>query len=75
MKAEAKLKSEWGDKFDTNVELAKRLYQKHLGNEFDKDFDSGTGTTLRSTIRLLLKVASLTGEDRSPQGGRVRIRG
>ena len=67
--AEAKLKSEWGDKFDTNVELAKRLYQKHLGNEFDKDFDSGTGTTRLSTIRLLVKLAALTGEDRSPQGG------
>lgn len=67
--AETALKSEWGDKFDTNVELAKRLYQKHLGNEFDKDFDAGTGTTRLSTLRLLVKVAALTGEDRSPQGG------
>lgn len=67
--AEAALKSEYGDKFDTNVELAKRLYQKHLGNEFDKDFDAGTGTTRLQTIRLLMKVAQLTGEDRSPQGG------
>lgn len=67
--ATEKLKSEWGDKFDTNVELAKRLYQKHIGNEFDKDFDAGTGTTRLSTIRLLVKVAALTGEDRSPQGG------
>lgn len=67
--AEASLKTEWGDKFDTNVELAKRLYQKHLGNEFDKDFDAGTGTTRLSTLRLLMKVAALTGEDRSPQSG------
>ena len=66
--AETKLKSEWGDKYDTNVELAKRLYQKHLGNEFDKDFDAGTGTTRFATMRLLMKVAALTGEDRSPQG-------
>lgn len=63
------LKSEWGDKFDTNVELAKRLYQKHLGKEFDKDFVEGTGTSRLSTIRLLVKLSALTGEDRSPQGG------
>lgn len=70
--AETKLRSEWGDKFDTNVELAKRFYQKHLGNEFDKDFDAGTGTTRLSTIRLLVKLAALTGEDSSPQGGNSR---
>lgn len=66
--AEVALKSEWGDKFDTNVELAKRLYQKHLGKEFDTDFDAGTGKTRLSTLRLLMKVAALTGEDKSPQG-------
>lgn len=65
--AETALKSEWGDKFDTNVELAKRLYSKHLGSEFDKDFAAGTDATKLSTIKLLFKVAQLTGEDRSPQ--------
>lgn len=67
--ATEKLKSEWGDKFDTNVELAKRVYQKHIGTEFDKDFDAGTGTTRLATMRLIMKFAALTGEDRSPQGG------
>jgi hypothetical protein len=67
--AETKLKSEWGDKFDTNVELAKRVYQKLNLSEFDKDFASGTDITRLSTIRLLMKVAAATGEDRSPQGG------
>lgn len=62
------LKSEWGDKFDTNAELAKRVYQKHIGHEFDKDFDAGTGTTRLATLRLLFKMAALTGEDRSPVG-------
>jgi hypothetical protein len=66
--AQAALKSEWGDKFDTNVELAKRVYQKHIGTEFDKDFDAGTGTTRLQTMRLIMKFAALTGEDRSPQG-------
>lgn len=67
--AEAKLKSEWGDKFEPNVELAKRVYQKLNLNEFDKDFASGTDLTRLATIRLLVKVAAATGEDRSPQGG------
>ena len=70
--ATEKLKSEWGDKFDTNVELAKRVYQKHIGTEFDKDFDAGTGTTRLATMRLIMKFAALTGEDRSPQGGITR---
>jgi hypothetical protein len=65
--AETKLKSEWGDKFDTNVELAKRVYQKLNLSEFDKDFASGTDITRLSTIRFLMKVAAATGEDRSPQ--------
>jgi hypothetical protein len=67
--AEGKLKSELGDKFDTSVELAKRLYQKHLGTEFDKAFTNGNSAYRFDTIRLLLKFATLTGEDRSPQGG------
>ena len=62
------LKNEYGDKYEANVELAKRLYQKHVGTEFDKDFDAGTEKTRLSTIKLLVKLAALTGEDRSPQG-------
>ena len=65
--AEAALKTEWGSKYDTNVELAKRLYSKHLGSEFDKDFAAGTDATRLSTIKMLVKMASLTGEDTSPQ--------
>lgn len=66
--AASALKSEWGDKFDTNVELAKRVYRKLNLSEFDKDFDEGTGKTRFATLRLLMKVAEATGEDRSPQG-------
>ena len=65
--AETALKGEWGAKYDTNVELAKRLYSKHLGSEFDKDFAAGTDATRLSTIKMLVKLASLTGEDTSPQ--------
>ena len=68
--AETKLKSEMGDKYDTNVELAKRMHQKHLGTEFDKDFSSATPEQRFGMTRLLLKIAALTGEDRSPTAGR-----
>jgi hypothetical protein len=67
--AETRLKSEWGDKFDTNVELAKRLYQKYGEGEFDEAFNRGSSANRFSVIRMLVKFASLTGEDRSPQGG------
>lgn len=70
MKAtETKLKSEMGDKYEANVELAKRMHQKYLGSEFDKDFENANPTQRFGMIRLLMKVANLTGEDRSPQGG------
>jgi len=71
--AEAKLRTEMGDKFEANVELAKRVYQKHLGKEFDKGFANGSAEYRFDAIRLLLKLAALTGEDRSPQGGAGRM--
>jgi hypothetical protein len=70
MKAtETKLRSEMGDKYDANVELAKRMHQKHLGSEFDKDFENANPVQRFGMIKLLMKVAQLTGEDNSPQGG------
>lgn len=66
--SEQKLKSEYGDKYEANVELAKRLYSKHLGSEFDKDFDATTSANRFNMVRYLVKLAALTGEDRSPQG-------
>jgi hypothetical protein len=66
--AEAALRSEYGDKFDTNLELAKRLYQKHIGKEFDKDFDNTTDKARLAMIRMIVKFAEKTGEDQSPQG-------
>ena len=67
--AEQRLRTEMGDKYDTNVELAKRMYSKHLGTEFDADFADATPTARFAITRLLLKVGALTGEDTSPQGG------
>jgi hypothetical protein len=70
--AETKLRAELGDKFDANVELAKRVYNTHLGAEFDKDFANGSAATRIQTLRLVLKLAALTGEDKSPQGAAGR---
>jgi hypothetical protein len=71
--AETKLRAELGDKFDANVELAKRVYNTHLGAEFDKDFANGNAATRFQTMRLVLKLAALTGEDKSPQGTAGRM--
>lgn len=67
--AQSKLKTELGVSYDTSVELAKRLWQKHGDTEFDKVFADGTGANRFTMIRFLLKMASLTGEDTSPQAG------
>lgn len=67
--AEQKLRTELGDKYDTNVELAKRLWQKHGEGDFDKVFADGTNANRFAMIRYLLKMAALTGEDTSPQAG------
>lgn len=67
--AETKLKSELGDKYDANVELAKRMWGKYGEGEFDKAFDQATSASRVPIIRMILKLAALTGEDKSPQGG------
>ena len=67
--AETQLRSEMGDKYDTNVELAKRMYSTQLGAEFDADFADAPPKARFGMTRLLLKMAALTGEDTSPQGG------
>ena len=64
--AEQKLRTELGDKYDTSVELAKRLWKQHGEGEFDTAFANSPSRF--GTIRLLLKFAALTGEDTSPQG-------
>ena len=67
--ATTKFKSELGDKFDTNVELAKRMWSKYGEGDFDKAFDEASSTSRIPILRMILKFAAATGEDRSPQGG------
>lgn len=67
--AEQKLRSEMGDKYDTNVELAKRMWLKHGDSEFDKAFADAPSHIRLATTKLLVKLAALTGEDVSPSAG------
>lgn len=67
-KAETEIRSQWGDKYDTNLELAKRLWQKHGDSEFDKAFADAPQHVRLATTKLLVKLAALTGEDVSPSG-------
>jgi hypothetical protein len=71
--AETKLRTEFGEKYDSNVELAKRLWTKYGEGEFDKAFSNGNSAYRATTIRMLLKFAALTGEDRSPQAGHTAM--
>ena len=70
--SEQRLRTELGDKYDTNVELAKRLWKQHGEGEFDQAFAQETSANRFAVIRMILKFASLTSEDTSPQGGHSR---
>lgn len=65
--AEQKLRSEEGDKYDSSVELAKRMWTKYGEGDFDKAFENGNSAIRFSITRMLLKFGRLTGEDQSPQ--------
>ena len=64
----ATLKAEWGDKYDENVELAKRLWTKHTDGDFDKAFNGETSANRFAMLKYITKMAQLTGEDGSPPG-------
>ena len=72
--ASEKLKLELGDKYDSSVELAKRMWAKHGDGEFDQAFTGETSATRFAMIRHLLKIAKLTGEDMSPPGQKGGIK-
>lgn len=66
--ASTKLKSELGDKYDANVELASRLWKQNVDGDLEKDFAAATGPIKFSVIRYILKMAAKTGEDSSLRG-------
>src|SRR5208337_2241024 len=67
--AAQKFKSEMGDKYEANVELAQRLAKNKVGDSFDSRFSKLDANGKQMVIELTLKYAALTGEDTSPQGG------
>jgi hypothetical protein len=64
--AEEKLKTELGDKYPEQIELAKRTWQKLSDAEFDSFVNETKIGNDARMIRFILKVAKLTGEDKSP---------
>lgn len=70
--AESSLKAEWGDKYETNAELVKRLWKGSFAEaeakEADKLFDALPAALRKPFFKLLFKMAAKTGEDVSAQG-------
>jgi hypothetical protein len=70
--ASTKLKTEWGDKYDANLELVNRFWKKETDSEFDKAFDGESSANRFTMMRFLFKVAAKTGEDTSQAGSQHR---
>src|SRR5262249_48023271 len=56
--AQQSLKAKYGDKYDTNVELAKRMWQNHGKEDFDKMFAEGTSAQRYIMIDFLVSMAA-----------------
>lgn len=68
--ADAALKAELGDGYAEAAELATRFLTKHASAEDVKFFDETKIGNHPGMIRLIVKLAKLTGEDVSLQGGK-----
>lgn len=67
-----KLKAELGDKFAENCEMVKRVWSKHVGEDYDKFIaETGIGEDPR-LLKLVINLAKLTGEDNSPSGSQKK---
>ena len=66
--ASTNLKAEYGDKYEENTELAKRMWNKHGNSDFDAAFNGESSANRFSMIRFIVNMAKLTGEDSSPPG-------
>lgn len=74
--AETALKTEWGEKFDANLELAQRLWRGDLKDDdakkADAEFTNLSGAQRTLFAKALFRLASKTGEDTSQRGGGQR---
>ncbi len=66
--AETKLKTELGDKYDSSVEMVRRVWKKHSNSEFDAFVNETKIGNDARLIRFMINIAKLTGEDHSPPG-------
>lgn len=67
-----KLKAEFGDKYDANIQLATRLWKQYADGDLEKDFAEANSTLQHSVIRYIVKMAAKTGEDTSQTGSTQR---
>lgn len=63
--AESKLKTEWGDQYDGNVEMIRRVWSKNTESEFDAFVNETKIGNHPTFLKLIAKFAKLTGEDKS----------
>jgi hypothetical protein len=69
----AKLQTEWGAKYNENIELVKRGFQKFSNKEFNSFCDeTGIGNN-PDFIRFIFNVGKAMGEDFSPKGSNSLI--
>lgn len=61
--SEAKLKTEWGDKYDANVQLVSRLWKRDTDTDLDQAFKATDGAARHQIMRYVFKMAAKTGED------------
>src|SRR5208283_5269073 len=62
--SEQLLRGKWGDKFDANTELSKRLWQTYgKKEEFDKSFSGMNEVNKFTVMEMIFDFASKTGED------------
>jgi len=67
--AQAELKTEWGDKYDANVDLAKAVVRKFGDEKFMAYIDSTGMGNNSQLIRMLAKVGTMITEDTAKGGG------
>lgn len=70
--AESKLKAEWGDKYEANVQLAQRFWKKETDSELDKVFEGASQAQRLGVARFIFRMAAKTGEDTSLPGSGQR---
>lgn len=67
--AETKLKSEWGNSYDANIELTRRSFQKFSGTDLSTFLDETGVGNHPVLIKAFYEIGKALGEDQSLQSG------